>query len=59
MQTTWKEFKEYVEKRLPEIGMDENAEIEYMDFSYPDKYDNGKYNFGVFKTDFDNTFFVQ
>ena len=35
MNMTWKEFKAIVEKKLTELGVDENVEIVYMDFSYP------------------------
>ncbi len=36
---TWKEFKDAVDKQLAEEGISENEEIEYIDFSFPNKDD--------------------
>lgn len=33
---TWRELKELIDKRLAELGADEDIKIEYFDFSYPD-----------------------
>jgi hypothetical protein len=33
---TWKEFKEFVESRLEEQGLNEDSEIGVFDFSYPE-----------------------
>ena len=33
---TWKQFRDYVDGELKEKGIDENTEIQYIDFSWPD-----------------------
>lgn len=33
---TWKQFKDGVDKSLKEMGLSEDVEIEYMDFSWPE-----------------------
>jgi hypothetical protein len=33
---TWKQFRDYVDSQLKEKGIDENTEIQYIDFSWPD-----------------------
>lgn len=37
MAMTWKEFKEYVDRKLSEAGRDDGVEIWYIDISYPGK----------------------
>ena len=34
---TWKELRELVESKLDGLGIDENVEIEYIDFAWEDK----------------------
>ena len=35
---TWKQFKDFVDKKLVEHGCSEDAKIEYIDISYPGEY---------------------
>jgi hypothetical protein len=35
MPSTWKEFKELVEKQMKELGLSEDTELNYIDLSFP------------------------